>query len=134
MDTIAVIGSAGFGDDNLLGQVLDPILSLRLNDVRLISTTNDASLSVMEYADLNGIPFESITVDEEDGRNAVKIRNTKIAFSASECIVFWDDKDSQVYAIMERCRQFNVPLRVIPVHTRNERYSRITGRELPSTV
>lgn len=130
MTVIAVVGSRDFDDDILLHQVLDTAISYRLPDVQLISGGSiGADALVEEYAEFNGIPFREYSGNAAHGRFAAYGKLLDMANACDECIAFWNGESQGTAKFINLCREYHIPIRVVPFESKAQRYSALTGRD-----
>jgi hypothetical protein len=109
---IAVIGSRGFNDVQLLEVKLDTIKNLI---IELISGGAQGADTLAEaWALANNIPIKLFKPDwKKYGRAAGIKRNKQIIESCDYCIAFWDGKSKGTASSLKFCKQFNKPFEIV---------------------
>ncbi len=111
---LAVIGSRGFNDFNLLCQKLD-ILMERKEITLIISGGAKGADSLAErYAEERGIPTQILKPDwEKFGKSAGFRRNADIIDACEVCIAFWDGKSKGTLHSIGLAKKKGIPVKVI---------------------
>lgn len=109
---LAIVGSRGFADYDLLCKFLDGYSELGVEIGGIVSGgAMGADTLAKSYALERNIPFLEIKPEwDKYGKAAGMIRNKDIVESADEVLAFWDGKSKGTLNSIEYSRKTNKPL------------------------
>lgn len=106
---VAVIGSRGFNNKDLLYQELD-----KLSPTTIISGGAKGADSIAsDYAKEKSIELLEIKPDWKIGRHAGLLRNTEIVKSSEFLLAFWDGKSKGTADSIKKAESMKLPKKVI---------------------
>jgi hypothetical protein len=107
---LAVVGSRGFCDYNLMKAVLsDYGISMIIS-----GGARGADALAELYAKDMGIEFKVIPAEwDKYGKSAGFIRNQEIIKECDECVAFWDGQSRGTAHDIELCKKYNKPCNVV---------------------
>ena len=111
---LAIIGSRGFNDINLLNETLNPLV-FRI-DLVVSGCVRGADKMGEEWAERHGINTLIFPAEwDKYGKSAGFRRNEDIIKNADTVIAFWDGVSRGTQHSISLCEKYNKPCRVIKI-------------------